>query len=194
MFRGRRAVTMRFGRVLLLIGLVIMISACGKKEKEEKGKMAEIKGPAFDNSLPGEEGMKNAVLGYNQANMDAYLSDRHIKFIRKYATEEETKRVFVFINTDREKGVAMAMRMNQMEFDKISTSEKLTVVDTSENWDFHYLDIKTSKPIEPVREMRYKLRYFLEREGDKWVVSKLKEREKAMIGEYTPPRWSLKGK
>lgn len=188
---------MRTRRSILILtaGLaVMMVFACGKKEKEGKGKVPEVKGPTLDNSLPGEEGMKNAILGYNQANMDAYLSDRHIKFIRKYANDKETKRVFVFINTDRERGLAMAMRLNRMEFDNISTSEKVNFVDTSENWDFHYLDIKTSKPTEPVREMRYKLRYLLEKENGRWVVAKLKEREKAVIGEYTPPRWSLKGK
>lgn len=178
--------------LFLLFLSSLVISGCQKKVEEKKAQ--EVKGPAFDNALPGEEGLKNAILGYNQANMDAYLSDRHIKFIRKYATEQETKRVFVFINTDREKGVAMAMRLNKMEFDNISTSEKVNFVDTSENWDFHYLDIKTSKPTEPVREMRYKLRYSLEKEDGKWLVSKLKERERAVIGEYAPPRWSLKGK
>lgn len=177
--------------LVLVVGLAMLLPACGKKEE---GKAVEVKGPAYDNSLPGKEGMKNAVLGYTQAIMDAHLSDRHIKFIRKYATDKEAKRVFVFINTDRERGLAMAMRLNKMTFDNISTSENLNLVDTSENWDFHYLDIKTSKPVEPVKEMRYKLRYTMMREGEKWLVAKLKEREKTLIGEYDPPRWSLTGK
>lgn len=181
-------------KLTLVICLILFISACGKKEKEEKGKISEIKGPAFDNSLSGEEGMKNAIRGYNQAIIDAHLSDLHVKFMAKYATDKEAQRVFVFINTDREKGWAMGMKLNKLTFDNISTSEKVNFVDTSENWDFQYLDIKTSKPIEPVKEMRYKLRYFLVREGEKWLVGKLKEREKTLIGEYTPPRWSLTGK
>lgn len=178
--------------VLLIIWLVVFLSACSKKEEKAKG--IDVKGPTYNNSLPGKEGMKNAILGYNQATMDAYLSDRHIKFIRTYATELETKRIFVFINTDREKDQAMAMKLNKMTFDNMSTSESLSFIDTSENWDFHYLNIKTSKPIEPVKEMRYKLRYFLEKEDGKWRVAKLKEREKTLIGEYNPQRWSLTGK
>lgn len=179
----------------MLVSLLFLLG-CQKKAEENKvaeNKGQEIKGPSHDNTLPGEEGMKNTILGYNQAVMDAHLSDRHIKFIRKYAGEMETKRVFVFINTDREKGVAMAMKLNKIAFDNMSTSERLNFVDTSENWDFHNLDIKTNKPVEPVREMRYRLRYVLVRENDKWVVAKLKEREKTLIGEYNPPRWSLIG-
>lgn len=175
--------------LILAMGL-LMMSGCGKKEE----KTPEIKGPAFDNAIPGEEGMKNTILGYNQAIIDAHLSDRHIKFVRKYASEKETKRVFVFIEGDREKGIAMAMKMNKVIFDNMSSSEGLSFVDTSENWDFHYLDIKTGKPTEPVRELRYKLRYLLGKENGKWIIVKLKEKEKALIGEYSPPRWSVEGK
>lgn len=182
--------SMRINTMTLLLVAFLLFSACSKKED----KTPEIKGPSYDNTLPGEEGMKNTILGYNQAVMDAHLSDKHIKFIRNYAGERETKRVFVFINTDREKGVAMAMKLNKIVFDNMSASERLNFVDTSENWDFHNLDIKTSKPIEPVKEMRYKLRYILGKENGKWVVAKLKERENAMMGEYNPPRWSLEGK
>lgn len=176
--------------LLLIVGLVVFLTSCGKKEDKEP----EVKGPSYDNTIPGKEGMKNTILGYNQAVMDAHLSDKHIKFIRKYAGEREAKRVFVFISTDREKGTAMAMKLNNITFGNISSSERMNFVDTSENWDFHNLDIKTSKPIEPVREMRYKLRYILGKENGKWVVAKLKEREKAVMGEYSPPRWSLTGK
>lgn len=181
-------------KILPLLFLVFLLFfACNKKEDKKENKMPEVKGPSYDNTIPDKEGMKNTILGYDQAIMDAHLSDRHIKFVRNYATEKETKRVFVFINTDREKGVAMAMKLNKIVFDNISASERLNFVDTSENWDFHNLDIKTSKPVEPVREMRYKLRYVLEKENGKWVVAKLKEREKTLIGEYNPPRWSLIG-
>lgn len=184
---------MQLVRALFILWLVLYLPACNKKEEEKK--LTDIKGPKFDNSVSlGKEGMKNAVLGYCQATMDAYLSDLHLKFLRKYANERETKRIFVFINTDRERGWAMAMKLNKISFDNISTSKSVNFVDTSENWDFHYVEIKTSKPIEPVKEMRYKLRYLLEEEKGKWVVAKLKEREKTMIGEYSPPRWSLTGK
>lgn len=173
--------------ILIITGSVLLLSACGKKED----KMPEIKGPTFDNSLPGEEGIKNAIRGYNQAVIDAYLSDAHVKFIHKYATEKEMKRMFVFINTDRERDLAMAMKLNKLVFDEVFASENGATVNTSENWDFHYINIKTGKPNEPVKEMRYKLQYTLEKENGKWVVAKLKEREKSMIGEYSPPRWSL---
>lgn len=173
--------------ILLLISAVVA-PGC-KTDKEDK-----VKGPRFDNSLPGKDGIRNAVLGYNQAVMDARLSDRHVKFIRYYASDNEAKRIFVFINTDREKGVAMATKVNKMVFNNISASEKTGYADTSENWDFHNLDIKTSKPVEQVREMRYELRYLLVKERDKWIVSKIREREKALVGDYIPPRWSLTGK
>lgn len=173
-----------------IVGVVMFFTACSNKED-----VPEVKGPAYDNSLPGEEGVKNAILGYNQAVMDAHLSDMHIKFIRKYATEKETKRVFTFINVDRERNLAMATKLNKLAIENTFVSDNEANVETSENWDFHYLDIKTSKPTEPVREMRYKLRYTLEKENGKWVIARLTETEKAMIGEYNPPRWSLdKGK
>lgn len=180
---------MRMRVLFLLLVTFFSLSACNKRDDKNK-----IKGQTFDNSQPGKEGMKNAVIGYCQAVMDAYLSDRHIKFIKKYATDLETKRTFVFINTDREKGQAMAMKLNKIVFENISTSEKLSFADSSESWDYHYLDIKTSRPIEPVKEMRYKLRYTLVKENGNWKVSKLEQKENPVIGEYNPPRWSLTGK
>lgn len=171
---------------------LFILPACGKEEKQKKDLSAsEIKATAFDNTVPGKEGIKNTILGYNQSVIDAYLSDRHIKLIRKYATPMEAQRMFVYINTDRERNYAMAMKLNSISFENISVAEPQGFADTAENWDFHYLDIKTSKPIEPVKEMRYKLRYVLLKEDNKWVVAKIKEREKALIGEYSPPRWSL---
>lgn len=187
--------------LIIAIFLALLASACSeKKEKVEiKGvpgkrqtqEMPEIKPPTYDNSLPGEDGMKNAVRGYGQAIIDAHLSTRHIEFIRRYATSKETQRTYVFIKTDWEAGRAMAMRLNKLVFDNVSTSVNANFVDTSEHWDFQYLDIKTSKPLEPVKEMRYKLRYILIKEDNEWVVSKLEEREDTKIGEYYPPRWKL---
>lgn len=175
---------------LILLAL-ILFSACNKKD--DKTKFPEVKAPAYDNTLPGKEGMKNTVLGYSQAIIDAHLSDLHVKFIRKYASEKETKRVSAYIHTDREKDQAMAMRLNKITFDNISTSAAANFADTTEHWDFHYLDIKTSKPLNPVKEMRYKLRYLMERDGDKWVVGKIRERETTVMGDYNPPRWSVTG-
>lgn len=177
---------------IFLSAVCLNISAC--KDKNKGRELPEIKPPTYNNSAPGEEGMKNAVLGYQQTMIDAHLSDLHIKFIKNYATEDETRRVFIFINIDREKGEAMAMRLNKLVFDNISTSEKEDIVDTTEHWDYHNLEIKTSKPVEPVKELRYKLRYVLVKKEGKWLVDRLREREKPLIGEYNPPRWSLKGK
>lgn len=179
--------------LLLIFAFTGLGFACGKKEEvaRPEQKSLEVKGSDYNNSLPGEEGMKNAVRGYVQAVIDANLSDRHFQFLEKYATEKEAKRVFIFIKPDRERNLAMYMRVNKLSFDNISSSESTNFVDTSEHWDFQYLAIKTSKPTDPVRSIRYKLRYHLIRDGDRWMVSKLEEREKSKTGEYIPPRWKM---
>lgn len=184
------------GLPLLALCLLLPNFACGKRDKPTENEKdverpLEIIEAKHDNSLPGEEGIKNAVRGYVQTVIDANLSDRHIKIIRKYATEKETKRVFIFIKADRDRGIALYTKLNKLTFDNISTSKDANFVDTSEHWEFQYLEIKTSKPTAPVKSIRYKLRYHLIKEEDRWIISELEEREKALAGEFVPPRWEM---
>lgn len=193
-----------------LLLLVLLLAGCGRgegeikkgtTEKREKSKKesfvknqdiaAKIVAPSFDNSLPGEEGLKNAIRGYNTAVINAHLSDAHMRFLSKYAIESESQRVYIWINTDRERKIAMHMRVNKLVFDNVSSSKDSGAVETSEQWDYQFIDVETGKPTEPVKDARYKLRYSLIRQNDAWIVERIEELEKSKIGIYSPPRWSL---
>ena len=191
---------MMLKRLLLSISVIIIFTACenSKEQSDSSAKQRDspaVKGVAissrYDNSLAGIEGMKNAVRGYAQATIDAYLSDTHIKDLKEYAVQSVAKKMFVFINSDRDRGVAMDMRLNRLVFKNISAGEPRNLIDTEEQWDFRYIDIKTLKPVASIKEARYKLRYTIVRDDDKWLISGIEEREKTLMGDYYPPRWEF---
>lgn len=166
-----------------VICLIMFIPACGKKEekKEIKGKEEKkefkVVEPSYDTSIQGEEGIRNTIKAYNEVLANVHLSDPYFKVLRKYASDKEVKRMFVEDRYNTERGLAMRSWLQDLIFEKISVSEKSAVVDTNEVWDFDYIDIKTKEIREPKSRVRYKLRYLLEKEEGRWIVSSIKERQ-----------------
>lgn len=167
----------------LVICLILFIFACSKEGKENKAEAVKDKKefkvvePQYDTSLAGREGMENTIRAYNEVLAKVHLADPYFPVLRKYATNKETQRVFVEANFNTEKGVAMRSWLLELVFESISPSEKSGTADTYEIWDFDYIDIKTKEIREPKSRVRYKLKYLLEKEDNKWVVSSIKERQ-----------------
>lgn len=150
-------------------------------KKEQAGNEVQVVEPTLDTTLAGEDGIENTVKAYNITMRNALLADPYFKVLRKYATEKEVKRVFVDVEYDMQKGVAMRSWQRELVFDNISASGREGYADTSETWDFEYVDLKTKEVVDPKKTMKYKLRYTLEKEEERWVVSKMREREPSVV-------------
>lgn len=177
--------------VIAVLGIVLGVSTgCKKGETPEEKEAREMKEaePKYDNSLEGEEGIKNAIKGYNQALITGNTASRYLKLVRKYATDYETSRVIVFVEEDRSKGRIMRSKLAELVFEKITTLEDKVEVITSERWEFDYIDHKTGEVVEPMREMSYKLKYILVRMENKWMVGKLEQLETPRIKVYSPAK------
>lgn len=173
----------RFLVLTVLLAMPLFFTACKNEAKKAEKKATEEKKefkviePTYDTKLPGEEGIKNTIRAYNEVLAKVHLADPYFPVLRKYATDKETQRLFVESNYNTEKGQAMRSWLQELVFESVSPSEKSWTADTYEVWDFDYIDIKTKEVVEPKSRVRYKLRYQLEKEGDKWVVSSIKERQ-----------------
>ena len=175
----------------LLACLTLISTSCTENDKEgfktttkESVKEAvQIVEPPFDTSLPGAEGLENTIRAYNLSMRNALLDDRYLKMLRKYATEKEVQRVYIDIEFDTLKNVAMRSWQRELAFDNVSASDSSASVDTSETWEFDYVDLKTKEVTEPMKKFKYKLQYSLEKEDGKWVVSKIRELEPSVLTE-----------
>ena len=181
------------GRMLLLsllLSFLILTSACTSEDREAVNtenetdrKAFKVVQPPYNTDLPGEEGIKNVINAYNYSVINAQLADPYFKVLRKYATNDETQRVFINAGFDTQQGIAMRSWIKKFIFENISVSEKSAFVDTSEIWNYDYIDIKTKEVAEPKKEMRYKLKYALVKEEGRWVVSEITENEPTVVVE-----------
>ncbi len=178
--------------IIAISGLVLVLTTgCRKGETPEEKAERETREaePKYDNALKGEEGIKNAIKGYNQAVIHGNMKQEYLKFVRKYASDHEASRVTVFVEEDRSLGRVMRSRLIELAFDNITAVGDFTHVYTTERWEFDYLDLKTGKLKEPLKEMQYKLKYIMVKDDkDRWIVGRLEQTEKPMITTFSPPR------
>lgn len=177
--------------ILVIMGLIVAAaSGCKKGEapEEKAAKEMEDAEPKYDNSIPGEEGIKNAIRGYNQAVIHGNMKTDYLKFVRKYAVDYEASRVVVFVQEDRAKGRVMRSRLNKLIFDNFSTSGDMTFARTTEMWEYDYLDLNTGKLLEPLKGVEYRLKYTLARDKERWLVGRIEQLEQPLVTVYSPPR------
>ncbi len=192
-YEVREKTVKRIGTAVLIamLGLILGLTiGCRKGETPEEKAEREMREaePKYDNSLKGEEGIKNAIRGYNQAVIHGNMKQEYLKFVRKYASDHEASRVTVFVEEDRSLGRVMRSKLIELAFDKFTDVGDFTHVYTTERWEFDYLDIKTGKVKEPLKEMQYKLKYIMVKDKDKWIVGRLEQTEKPLVTTFSPPR------
>jgi hypothetical protein len=177
--------------ILVIMGIILSAApACRRAETPEEKAAREMREaePKQDNTLEGVEGVKNAILGYNQAVIHGNMKTDYLRFVGKYASDYEASRVVAFVTEDRAKGRVMRSRLSELIFENITAAGDTMEARTSERWEYDYLDLETGKPRDPLREISYKLEYTLVRQEGKWLVAKLEQLEKPLVTVYSPPR------
>lgn len=179
--------------IKLFVFISLILSSCGNNEKKMEPKVELEKEQSdlivlpYDTTLPGIEGIKNTIKAYNLTVINAQLSDQYVDEVRRYATVKETQRVFMNINIDSQQGLIMKSRQEDIVYDNISASESGAFADTYETWNYEYLNLETKEIVEPKKQIRYNIKYILERENNKWVIAKIEEiKPTVMIKTLTP--------
>lgn len=187
--------------IIIFVLLLPIADGCGRKEsaevkekqetvqiKQAETKQAETKQAekGFDNSLEGEEGIRNAIRGYNKAVIEANMRQKNIDKVKRYASGDAIYRVRAFIEERRNNGVVMRSRLSRLVFDEISSDKKTASVKTSELWHYDYVDFE-GKLKQPMTEMAYSLSYSLVRFEEWWIVEEIKEMRPPTVKQISPP-------
>lgn len=172
-----------------ILGLMLVFFGCKKAEtpEERAAKETKVAEPRYDNTLEGEEGMKNAIRGYTKVVIDANMKWGLIADIRNYATEVEGSRVNVFIEERRKENAVMRSRLDDLRFGEVSIDADTAFILTQERWLYDYVDLD-GKLVQPLTEMTYHIRYTLVRPEGKWLVAKIEEERPPMVRRIEPPR------
>ena len=143
---------------------------------------------SYDNSLEGDEGITNAVRGYNKAVIDANMQARNMGKIAAYATTNASYRAISFIEEKRKKGVVMRSKLSRLYFEDITISdEKNAVATTKEVWFFDYVDLE-GKLEQSAKEMVYSLSYKLVKSKRGWIVDEISQLLPPVIKDINPPQ------
>lgn len=123
------------------------------------------------------EAAKEAVERYNKILVQAY-NRPNPDLMEKITTEEELKRVALYIMFNLTNNRVLKAHLDELKFDEVKIEKKRWAkVKTIENWSYKYLDFKTKKIVVPVKKARYKVTYTLEKRKGRWLVSSLSQRE-----------------
>jgi hypothetical protein len=118
------------------------------------------------------EDIKEAVLDFNRLFMDVYASEGSAETIDMIpATTEMRHRIFKDVGYLRFSGRVLVYDMATTEVDSVTQSGPFDAEAlTNEAWNYVYQDIKTRKPITPIKGMDSRFRYRLIKQEGKWLV------------------------
>lgn len=184
-------------KIFLFVVIVMVASVnggCQQKEPEEVERQAAESGqpkPAavkkYDNSIEGDDGVRNAIRGYNLSVIDANIQGRYSPKIRKYALKDQVYRATAFIEERRMNDAVMRSKLSELHFKNITTSFDVATVRTHEKWHYDYVDLDGNL-IQPMTEMVYELEYKVLRFQNQWMVDEIKELTPPHVRQIAPAR------
>lgn len=142
-------------KVLIIIFLVAILNSC-------------------DLSLSNEKEIKDTILKYNHALMEAYEREE-FDVLKDVTTEREFKKVVVYIQSYAAAGEKIRAIPKEIKIKKIKKIDKIKVeAITNEKWRYERLELDTGRNLVPETLYEYEMRYEIIKENDKWKVATLK--------------------
>lgn len=176
---------------IAILGLVLGVTTgCRKGEtpEERAAKETKVAEPQYDNSIEGEEGIKNAVRGYNKAMIDANMQFKLASRLLRYASKGRAAHVGAFIEERRKENAVMRSELSKLVFTNISSGGDRAAAYTQEKWHYDYVAFDDGRLIQPMTEMDYTLIYMLARHEDRWLVYDIEELTPPEIRKIEPQR------
>ncbi len=122
-----------------------------------------------------EELLKKVVTRYNYALIEAYKSQFYDR-LKEVTGRDEFRRIRIIITSYLQASEVMEAELHTLEFGKIKIEEKKATVDTTERWSYRWIDYRTGREVEPLKEINYNMRYHLVRDEDRgWIVERVED-------------------
>ncbi len=120
-----------------------------------------------------DDDAQKAVQQYNQS-LTAVLRTGSVELLNSTATENEVRRMELFLNYLNEKRQVLLATLENIRFKSVgSPASDKVYVKTDEIWRYEYLKAGTSERVEGPYQIKYDTTYTLIKSKDKWVVDEV---------------------
>jgi len=84
------------------------------------------------------------------------------------------EKLYIWIMSWHESNLYMDAKLLDIKFTNISVNGDTATAFTDEKWTYRYIDISRGVVAHPETEVRYKMRYDLVKNNDRWLIRKIK--------------------
>lgn len=150
----------------MLLILVAIVSGCNGPDSQRAAQTPKATSP----STP-EEKAHDLILRYNQLLIEGYKTNNMTK-LQEVATLELAQKAYYHMAAIAEGNSRLVSDLKKIDFKKTDCSQPgKCQVQTSERWDFGYVDARTGQKMSEVTNYLYEVRYDLENRGGSWMLT-----------------------
>lgn len=143
-------------KIIYGIALLFILLGCASKQSGE------------------ETSLKIVIAKYNNAVIEAY-KNQILMPLKEVAVEDEVRRIDITVSTYLRGNQLMEADLHKIDFKDVRIEGDKATVRTSEDWSYKWVNYRTKKEVEPLRDIHYEMTYYLNKIGGKWLVEKVEE-------------------
>lgn len=143
-------------KIIYSIALLFILFSCASKQSGE------------------ETSLKIVIAKYNNAVIEAY-KNQILMPLKEVAVEDEVRRIDITVSTYLRGNQLMEADLHKIDFKDVRIEGDKATVRTSEDWSYKWVNYRTKKEVEPLRDIHYEMTYYLNKIDGKWLVEKVEE-------------------
>lgn len=151
-------------RYTLLILCIVVFSGCASPPPDTRAAQLKI-----------------VIAKYNNALIEAY-KNRFDSPLMEVAGEAEVRKIRTIVDSFLQSDEIMEAEVKRMDFKEIKIEAEKAEVKTSEDWQYRWVNVRTGKEVEPIKDIHYEMLYHLIKKDGKWLVENTED-----IGEEKRP-------
>lgn len=126
------------------------------------------------------------VRTYNERVIEAFrTSDASVAY--PVTGWDESKRLTGLVGVKRDMGITLAAELQELTLEGVEHAGEWVIVSTRERWYYRDLEIGSGKQVGADSTDRYRMRYVLRRDGERWVVDRTEFAEPPEVGRSEVP-------
>jgi len=123
---------------------------------------------------PEKDAIQRTVAKYNTAIIIAY-KELNMSPLQEIASEGHVSKVKIIINSYLEANQIMIADILKVNIKEIKIEGEKATAKTSEDWKYKWIDNKTGKDVEPLKDIHYEMFYKMIKKDGKWIVEAVEE-------------------